>query len=227
MQIGIFGSGVVGKTLASKLASNGHDVMIGTRDPAATAARDTPGQFGEPGMATFLAQNPTIRLGTFAEAAAHGALLINATSGPAALAALELAGEANLRGKPMADLSNPLDFSKGFPPSLTVCNEDSLGEQLQRAFPSVNVVKTLNTVNAWLMVAPQQLAGGDHTMFVCGDDAEAKAAVTAMLKGDFGWSDVLDLGGIAMARGPEMYFALWVRLYMSTKIPMFNIKVVR
>lgn len=227
MKIAILGSAIVGKTLADKLASLGHDVMIGTRDPAATRARTAPGSFGEPPLSAFLAEHPSVGLGTFAEAAAHGAIVFNATSGLGSLEALKLAGAANLDGKVVVDLSNPLDFSKGMPPTLSVCNDDSLGEQVQRAFPGAKVVKTLNTVNAYLMVAPGMLAGGDHTMFVCGDDPAAKATVTGILKDWFGWQDVLDLGGIAMSRGTEMYLPLWARLYGALQNPMFTIKVVR
>lgn len=227
MKIAVLGTSIVGKTLADKLASLGHDVVIGTRDPAASRARTAPGTFGEPSLAAFLADHPQIGLATFADAARHGELVVNATSGVGTLDALRRAGADNLDGKVLVDISNPLDFSRGMPPTLTVCNDDSLGEQVQRAFPAARVVKTLNTVNAWLMVAPEMLGGGDHTMFVCGDDAGAKAAVTALLKDGFGWKDVLDLGGIAMARGTEMYLPLWVRLYGTLQNPNFSIKVVR
>lgn len=227
MNIGILGSAIVGKTLAGKLSSLGHDVVIGTRDPVAARARTAPGSFGEPPLSAFLAEHPAVALGTFAEAAAHGEIVLNATSGLASLDALALAGAANLDGKILVDLSNPLDFSRGMPPSLAVCNDDSLGERIQRAFPATKVVKTLNTVNAYLMVAPGMLAGGDHTMFVCGDDSVAKDTVTAMLKDWFGWQDVIDLGGIPMSRGTEMYLPLWARLYGALQNPMFTIKVVR
>lgn len=227
MKIGILGTGVVAKTLAGKLVSLGHDLVLGTRDPVASRARTAPGAFGDPPLSTFLDQNPNVRLATFAEAAAHGELLLNATSGQGALEALALAGAANLAGKVLVDISNPLDFSRGFPPSLSVCNDDSLGERIQRAYPEVRVVKSLNTVNAWLMVDPGMLAGGDHTMFVCGDDAEAKATVTRFLKEQLGWRDVIDLGGIATARGTEMYLPLWTRLYGALQTPNFSIKVVR
>lgn len=227
MKLAILGTGIVGKTLADKLSALGHDVMIGTRDPAASRARTTPDAFGGPPLSTFLAEHPSVALGTLAEAARHGEIVLNATSGQGALQALEQSGAEHLAGKILVDISNPLDFSRGMPPSLTVCNDDSLGEQVQRAFPSAKVVKTLNTVNAYLMVAPGMLAGGDHTMFVCGDDADAKATVTTLLGEWFGWKDVIDLGGIAMSRGTEMYLPLWVRLYGALQNPMFSIKVVR
>lgn len=227
MKIAILGTGIVGKTIAHKLSSLGHDVWIGTRDPAATLARTAPGAFGDAPLASFVAEHPTVKVATLADAARHAELVFNATSGQGALEAARLAGPANLEGKIVVDLSNPLDFSRGMPPSLAVCNDDSLGEQLQRALPGARVVKTLNTVNAYLMVDPGLLAGGDHTMFVCGDDPAAKGTVTSMLREWFGWKDVLDLGDITQSRGTEMYLPLWVRLYGALQNPMFSIKVVR
>lgn len=226
MQIGILGTGVVGQTLAAKLASLGHSVMIGTRDVKATLARSEPDGMGNPPFRVWQEKNPGVKLGVMAEAAAFGSLIINVLSGKGAIEGLGLAGKS-LDGKILIDVTNPLDFSKGFPPSLFVGNTDSLGEQIQRAFPAAKVVKTLNTVNAWLMVDPSKLAGGDHTMFVCGNDAGAKAEVTTLLKQGFGWKDVLDLGDITNARATEGYLALWVRLYGTLKIPMFSVKVVR
>ena len=143
----------------------------------------------------------------------HGEMVINATNGTGSLNALRLAGEQNLDGKILLDASNPLDFSQGMPPTLAVCNTDSTGEQIQRAFPKVKVVKGLNTVTALLMVNPALVNNGDHTLFVCGNDAEAKAQVTAWLREWFGWRDVLDLGDITSARGAEMYLPLWLRLW--------------
>jgi len=226
MKIGILGTGVVSKTLAEKFSSLGHDVMIGTRDPAASRARTARGNFGDAPLSELLAANPAIGLGTFAEAAAHGDVVLNATSGDGSLPALEAAGAKNLGGKVLLDIANPLDFSRGFPPRLSVCNDDSLGEQIQRAFPGARVVKTLNTVNAWVMVAPQALAGGDHTMFLCGDDASAKDVARGLL-GELGWTDILDLGGLANARGTEAYLLLWTRMFGALQKPMFSVKVVR
>src|SRR5262249_7403772 len=160
-------------------------------------------------------------LGTLAEAAAHGELVVNATNGIGSLEALQAAGEKNLAGKVLIDLANPLDFSKGMPPSLTVCNTDSLGEQIQRAFPAARVVKTLNTMNAALMVTPRKLADGAHTVFVSGNDADAKKLVTELLE-SIGWQDIVDLGDITTARGAEMMLPIWVRLWGVTKTPMFS-----
>jgi predicted dinucleotide-binding enzyme len=168
-----------------------------------------------------------VRLGTFAEAAGHGELVINAGNGAGTLEALRAAGQANLDGKTLLDLANPLDFSRGMPPSLFVSNTDSLAEQIQRAFPNVKVVKALNTTNARVMAYPGQLANGDHTMFVCGDDARAKAQVVDLLTNGFGWRDVLDVGGLTAARGMEMFLPLWVTLFGALQTPAFNVKVVR
>jgi predicted dinucleotide-binding enzyme len=227
MKIGILGSGIVGLTFSAKLVELGQDVMLGTRDVARLLERTEPGFYGNPPFREWHAQHPQVKVGTFAEAAAHGELLFNVTNGAGSLEALGLAGEGNLRGKILIDIANPLDFSQGMPPTLTVANTDSLGEQIQRAYPTVKVVKTLNTMNVNLMINPRQLADGGHTVFVSGNDAEAKAQVTQWLKDWFGWRDVIDLGDIATARGSEMYLPLWLRLFSALQVPLFNVKVVR
>ena len=227
MQIGILGTGVVGQTIAAALVAKGHAVMIGTRDPQATLARDTGNAFDKTPFRDWQAAHSAVRLGTFAEAARFGEVLVNATSGDGALPALQAAGADALGDRILLDIANPLDFSRGMPPSLTVCNTDSLGEQIQRAFPRLRVVKTLNTTNAFVMVNPAAVAGGDHSMFVCGDDADAKAKVTAWLTEWFGWRDVIDLGDITTARGTEMLLPIWVRLWGALGTPMFNFKIVR
>ena len=227
MQIGIFGTGIVGQTIASALAAKGHDVMIGTRDPRATLARDSGNAFSKTPFRDWQKANPRVKLGTFAEAARFGEALVNATSGGGALPALQAAGAEALGEKILLDVANPLDFSQGFPPSLTVCNTDSLGEQIQRAFPRLRVVKTLNTTNTLVMVDPASVGGGDHSMFVCGNDAAAKATVTRWLGDWFGWRDVIDLGDITTARGTEMLLPIWVRLMGALGTPMFNFKIVR
>jgi predicted dinucleotide-binding enzyme len=140
--------------------------------------------------------------GTFADAASHGELVFNCTSGAGTLDALAAAGEENLRGKVLIDVANPLDFSKGMPPTLFVFGEDSLGEQLQRAFPETKVVKALNTVNCQVMVDPSRVPG-DHDIFVSGNDAAAKATVTEILRDWFGWKSAIDLGDMSAARGTE------------------------
>jgi predicted dinucleotide-binding enzyme len=226
VRFGILGTGTVGKTTASRLAGLEHEVMVGTRDPAETLSRNEPDAYGNPSFSAWQQEHPEVRLGTFAEAAAHGATVVNATAGAVSLEALEQAGEANLNGKILIDVANPLDFSKGMPPTLSVSNTDSLGEQIQRRFPEAKVVKTLHTMNAQLMVDPAQLAATDHTVFVGGDDAEAKATVTELLR-SFGWTDIIDLGGITTARGTEMLLPIWVRLFGALQKPIFNFKIVR
>lgn len=227
MNIAVLGTGIVAKTIADKLSALGHAVKLGTRDVPQTLARNEPDMAGGPAIRVWLETHPKVSLVPFAEAAAHGEIVVNALSGTGSLDGLALAGAANLEGKLVLDISNPLDFSRGMPPSLTVSNTDSLGEQIQRAFPKAKVVKTLNTVNAFLMVSPAMLGGGEHTMFVCGDDAGAKAEATRILTEWFGWRDVLDLGDLTNARATEAYVTLWARTYMATKNPMFNVKVVR
>ena len=226
MRFGILGTGVVGKTIAVRLDGLGHDVIVGTRNPEETLSRTDPDQYGNLPFGAWQEEHPEVRLGTFAEAAAHGDMVVNATAGAVSLEALEQAGEDNLNGKILIDISNPLDFSKGMPPTLLVSNTDSLGEQIQRRFPEAKVVKTLHTMNAYLMVDPAQLAATDHTVFVSGDDAEAKARVSELLR-SFGWSDIIDLGDITTARGTEMVLPIWVRLFGVLQKPIYNFKIVR
>jgi hypothetical protein len=226
MKIGVLGTGTVGRTLAARLSELGHEVMLGTRDPAKTQARTAPDAYGNPPLAAWLKSQPRLRLGTFAEAAGHGELVVNATQGTASLEALEKAGETRLAGKVLIDVSNPLDFSRGMPPTLFVKDSDSLAEQIQRAFPKARVVKTLNTLTAVLMTDPARLAGAEHSVFLSGNDPQAKQAVRELLAG-FGWKDIIDLGDIATARGPEMLLGAWLRLYGALNTPLFNLKVVR
>ena len=224
MKIGIIGSGVVGQTLGAKLVERGEDVVLGTRSPG--SVNDKRG-FGQSLDDWLKATGSKARVGIFADAAAHGEIVINATSGTVSLEALRLAGDQNLRGKILIDVSNPLDFSKGMPPTLTVCNTDSIGEQIQRAFPDAKVVKTLNTTNVNVMVDPAQVAGGDHDLFVSGNDAAAKARVTELLRQWFGWRTVIDLGDITTARGVEMLLPVWLRLMGALGTPLFNFKIAR
>jgi hypothetical protein len=224
MRIGILGTGGVGRTLAAGVAALGHDVVVGTRDPESTLARSEPD--GSGGFADWLAQHPEVGLASMADAAAHGEVVVNATNGAGTLAALQAAGAERLGGKPLLDVSNPLDFSHGFPPTLTVKDTDSLAETVQRAFPDARVVKSLNTVTAELMVAPERLAAGAHSMFVAGDDPEAKAVVRGLLR-ELGWVDVLDLGDLTAARGMEMWLPLWLRLFGTLGTAEFNLSIVR
>jgi predicted dinucleotide-binding enzyme len=215
MKIAVFGTGIVGNAIATKLVALGHDVKMGSRtvDNAKAAA-------------WVKTNGAKASQGTYADAAAFGELAFNCTLGVGSLAALEAAGQKNLAGKVLVDVSNPLDFSKGMPPTLFVCNTDSLGEQAQRALPETKVVKALNTTNANVMV-DASLIKGDHDMFLCGNDAGAKGQVAEILKGWFGWKHVVDLGDITGARAQEMFLILWVRLYGALQSPMFNVHVAR
>lgn len=225
MKIAVLGTGMVGQAIASRVSGLGHDVVIGTRDPQATLARTEPDGMGNPPFSAWAVDHAAVRLATFADAAAYGELVINATSGSGALPALEQAGAANLAGKVLVDISNPLDFSNGFPPTLFVKDTDSLGEQIQRAFPEARVVKTLNTLNANLMADPKSL-GEESSVFISGNDPAAKAIVTELLN-SFGHTDVIDLGDISGARGTEMLLPVWLRLMGSLGTPAFNFKIVR
>lgn len=227
MKIGVLGTGSVGQTISRKLADIGHDVMIGTRDVDKTLANTAPDGYGNPPFSAWIKENTGIQLGAFAQSAQWGEVVINATSGEKSILALESAGEANLNGKILIDISNPLDFSKGMPPSLFVSNTDSLAEQIQARFPLVKVVKTLNTLTAPLMVNPNLVADGDHHLFVSGNDADAKNSVTEYLKTWFGWKHIIDLGDITSARGTEMMLPVWIRLWGAFGSPMFNFKIVR
>lgn len=214
MKISVLGTGMVGETIASKLISLGHEVKMGARSAN-----------NEKAAAWVQKSGSKASHGTFADSAAFGEVIFNCTSGAATLEVLQAAGEKNLNGKLLLDISNPLDFSKGMPPSLFVGNTDSLGEQVQRAFPAAKVVKTLNTVNCNLMVDAATLAP-EHTMFMAGNDPEAKAKTREILA-SFGWKDVLDLGDISASRATEGYLPLWLRLWGAVKSAHFNVKVVR
>ncbi len=209
----MIGSGIVGRTLAGAFAEQGHQVAVGTRDPEETSRREE-----WTGVDLTLQPLETV--------AAEADLVVNATSGSASLAALERVAPDHLAGKVLLDVSNPLDFSSGFPPTLTVKDTDSVAEQIQRAFPDARVVKSLNTVTASVMVHPGSVGEGDTSIFVAGDDAAARSEVTALLT-SLGWRDVIELDGLQNARGLEMWVSLWVRLMGTLGTPVFNIKVVR
>ena len=214
MKIGVFGTGMVGNAIATKLVQVGHDVRMGSRAAG-----------NEKAAAWVKSAGARASEGSFADAAAFGELLFNCTSGGASLAALQAAGAANLKGKVLVDVSNPLAHTaEGM--TLSVCNTDSLAEQLQRAFPDLKVVKALNTLTAPLMVNPSLLPG-EHDIFISGNDDGAKARVGQFLKESFGWKNVVDLGDLSAARGQEMYVIFWVRMFGALKSPMFNIHVVR
>lgn len=216
MKIAILGTGTVGQTIGHKLIQLGHQLMMGSR----TAQNEK--------ALTFVNQHPQhASAGTFEQAAAFGEIVFNCTSGLGSLNALQQAKAENLANKVLIDLANPLDFSNGMPPSLSICNTHSLGEEIQNHFPETKVVKTLNTMWCGLMVNPQLVNGGDHHVFVCGNDANAKAQVKDLLI-SFGWANhlIIDLGDLSKARGTEMYLPLWLSLFGHLKTSAFNLKVV-
>ena len=212
MRMGVLGSGMVAQGLSARLAELGHNVVIGTRDAYK--------------LRGWQSSNQRVLIGSFADTAAHGDMVINATNGTGSLNALTLAGEQNLSGKILVDVSNPFDFTNGFPPSLTVFGTDSLGEQIQRAFPLTRVVKTLNTVTARVMTHPLEVADGDHHVFISANDADAKLQVMEMLR-SFGWLHIFDLGDLTTARGSEAYMLLWVRLFGAMNTGMINVKIMK
>lgn len=227
MKIAVLGTGSVGRTLAAALAAAGHDTTVGTRDVTATMARSEPDGFGNPPFPEWSEVHDAVGVATFAEAADGAEVVVNATGGTASLDALAAAaGDGDLADVIVIDVANALDFSSGWPPSLAVANTDSLGERIQRRFPRARVVKSLNTMSAAVMVQPDSVAGGDHTVFVSGDDADAKSTVADLLRG-FGWTDVVDLGGIETARGVEMVLPLWLSLNSALGGPAIQFKVAR
>ena len=214
MKIGVLGTGMVGSAIATRLVDLGHDVRMGARDAGNARAKTWASGAG-----------PRASHGDFSSAAAHGETVVSATLGEAALDALKAAGAEHLRGKVLVDVSNPLDFSKGMPPTLFTGPGDSLGERIQSAFPEARVVKALNTVTAGLMGHPERLHG-ESDLFVCGNDAGAKKSVTNLLN-EFGWKTVHDLGDIRAARGMEAYLLFWVAVYGASKNADFNVRIVR
>ena len=216
VKIAVLGTGVVGRTLAGKLVESGHDVVLGSRSATNEAAAGWAAEAG-----------PRAKAATFFDAAAEGEVIINATPGTVSLEVLAAASTKNLAGKVLIDVANQLDHTAGFPPSLAISNTDSLAETIQRAFPTARVVKALNTMRADVMVAPDRLAGGDHDVFMAGDDAEAKDVVAGLLR-EFGWQPehIRDLGGLDAARGMEMWLPLWLRIFLQQGDSLFNIKVV-
>lgn len=215
MNIAVLGTGSVGTTLAGKLVALGHTVKMGSREAG-----------NEKASAWVESAGRNASSGTFADAARFGEIVFNATAGAGAVEAVRAAGRENLKGKIVIDVSNPLDFSRGMPPRLfTAADGDSLAERIQAELPDSKVVKTLNTINASVMVDPARVHG-ESDVFLCGNDSAAKQRVASLL-GDFGWKNVVDLGGLASARGMEAYVLFWLQLWGALKTADFNIQIVR
>jgi 8-hydroxy-5-deazaflavin:NADPH oxidoreductase len=229
MKIAIIGTGSVGQTLASKLTELGHEVVLGTRNVSQKLSSTTKDNYGNPSFSDWHKANSKVKLETFANAASYGEIVINATHGASAIEALKLAGEGNLAGKVLVDISNPLDFSKGMPPSLLpgLNNTNSLGEEIQKEFPKTSVVKTLNTMWCGLMVNPGMIGGGDHINYISGNNAEAKSKVIKLLL-QMGWSEknIIDLGDITASRSTESLLPIWLRVMGVLNTGAFNFKLV-
>ena len=227
MKIAVIGTGLVGRTFAERLTGLGHDVVVGTRNVTETLNRTDESRAGMPPYSLWQHEHPNVGLASFPDAGTHGDVIINATAGIASLSAFEAVGSDNLAGKVIVDIALALDGKPGQARSLVVANTDSLGEQMQRAFPTARVVKTLNTVNVAVMVDPARISG-QHNIFVSGDDPQAKQLVTDLL-GELGWREemIIDLGGIRTARAVEMYSSLFFTLGRVQGDFEFNIAVVR
>ncbi|MFM2388349.1 MAG: hypothetical protein RL660_3106 [Bacteroidota bacterium] len=221
MKVAILGTGSVGQTVATKFIELGHEVMMGTRVPSDTNSREK--------FADWHTTNPKVQLSTFEDAAAFGEVIINALLGAITLSVFKAIGEHHLSGKVVLDLSNPLDFSNGFPPTLLegYHNTTSLAEEIQKSLPNVKIVKALNTMWAGVMVNPTMIGGGDHNAFIAGNDNDAKDTVRAIMV-SFGWTttNIIDLGDITKAKGVEMYLPLWLSIFGATNNGAFNIKIV-
>jgi len=215
MKIAVLGTGMVGNTIATRLVKLGHHVIMGSR----SADNDAMVQWRA-------SAGPLAFAGTFREASSFGEVIFNCTNGANSLQALRLASADALSGKLLLDVANPLDFSRGDLPSLTVCNTDSLGEQIQREFPTTRLVKTLNTMNCDVMINPY-LVPGDHVVFVCGNEAAAKQEASECLTEWFGWKpkNIVDLGDISAARGTEMALPIWLRLWNTLGHGHFNFQI--
>jgi predicted dinucleotide-binding enzyme len=212
MKIGVLGTGMVGTTIATKLVQLGHHVTMGSRTPDNQAAAHWTKLNGI-----------NASQGTFADAVLYSEMVFLCTKGEATLEVVRTAGQNAFGEKVVVDVSNPLDFSRGMPPSLLICNTDSLAEHVQKVLPYAKVVKTLNIVNCEVMVDPSKAS--NPTMLVCGNHGEAKATVTALLR-DFGWDDIVDLGDIKAARGTEMLLPVWLSLFSVVGHPHFGFKIV-
>lgn len=220
MKIGVLGTGVVGETIASALVEKKHLVRMGSRSAT-----------NEKALAWVNKANDYASAGDFNDAAAFGEIVFLCLNGEHALEAVKSIDADNVAGKVVIDVTNPLDFSKGMPPRLIegLNNSNSLGEEIQKALPNAHVVKALNTINCNVMVNPKLVNGGDHTVFICGNDADAKKKVKELLVENFGWKEnnLMDVGGIQSARVTEAYVPFWVSMMIANGSPMFNVKVVK
>ncbi|WP_461538441.1 NADPH-dependent F420 reductase [Spongorhabdus nitratireducens] len=226
MNIAVLGTGMVGRSLAVKLAETGHTVVMGTRNVGTTLAVTEVDAMGNLPFKQWCENRQDIALKSFASAAAAADILFLATAGAASQAVLDSIGAELLDGKVIVDVSNYLEFTGSDPlPALKLVNTTSLGEELQKAFPKAYIVKTLNHVEHSLMVNPGMIEGG-HNVFMSGDSEEAKVQVKELLL-SFGWrqEQIIDLGGIVYARAMEMHLILWCRMYQMLGTGSFNFEL--
>jgi 8-hydroxy-5-deazaflavin:NADPH oxidoreductase len=220
MKIGVLGTGMVGVTISNKLLEKSHSVKMGSRTSE-----------NEKAIEWLLGAEKNASAGTFEDAAKFGELLIVCTKGENTVEALQQAGTENLKGKIILDVSNPLDFSQGSPAFLipTLSNTNSVGEEVQKAFPDAKIVKTLNTMWCGIMVNPASLGAGEHNVFMSGNDAEAKLMAKKFLNVNFDWKpdNIIDLGDITTSRGTEAFLPLWLRIWGAIGTGAFNIKIVK
>lgn len=229
MKISVMGTGIVGRTLASKLVELGHEVIMGTRNVSEKLADSSKDRYGNPPLTDWLREHNQVKLDTFANAASIGEIVINATNGSSSIEALKMAGAQNLAGKILIDVSNPLDFSKGTPGLLPgLNNTNSLGEEIQEIFPYSLVVKTLNTMWGGLMIDPGMIGKGDHVNFISGNDIKAKEKVRKLLN-ELGWKNenLFDLGDITGARATESMLPIWIRIRGVIQTGAFNFRIIR
>lgn len=204
MKVGIIGSGEVGRKLADGFIELGHSVRIGSRDPNQSKITEWIDKHGKENASS----------GTFADTAVFGEIVVLATLWTGTSEAIHLANPQNLANKVVIDVTNPLDFSKGMPPSLIIGHTDSAGEIIQRMLPDSKVVKSFNIVGNPHMIHPD-FPGGKPTMFICGNDEGAKKIVTNDILSKFGW-ETIDIGGIEGSRLLEPLALLWILHYFRT-----------
>ena len=225
MKIIILGTGMVGQTLATRLSLLGHEITLGTRNTELLVMRETPNPMTGLSFVDWYRENSDVKLMKFGDSVSKADLIVSATQGSASIEALQQIGEDQLKGKIILDIANPLDFSKGMPPTLLFCNDTSLGEKIQERFPESKVVKSLNTMSASLMVNPGSLKG-KHNVFMSGNDVQAKKMVADLLKA-MGWeqNNIIDLGDISTARATEMLLPVWLRLWNNLGHVNFNFHI--
>jgi predicted dinucleotide-binding enzyme len=220
MKIGILGTGTVGQTIGSALIAKGHEVMMGSRSIT-----------NEKAIAWVAKNGSKACNGIFEDVARFGEIIFICVNGAITYDALQQAGADNFNDKVVIDVTNPLDFSNGMPPSLLpkYCNTYSLGEEVQKFLPGAKVVKALNTVTATLMVNANLVNDGNHNLFICGNDIDAKNKVKHLLAENFNWKpeNILDFGSIKSARLTEAIVPFWVGVMLLLETPMFNYHVVK